>query len=318
MDSSPAPYHRMSHLTDNGVPLQRGTYFNSSESRNSMAEQPVAPRYGGRALRNGVMMVGPKAIAVAVRRPNGEIATSVEPFTMPGAWSKDLPFVRGLVSFAGMLKLARVAGRLEGRLNEGGSRVKANLPQLAPGVGAMIADRLTRELSRRADARLVVPIEAVAGVTLPFVAFGVSGQMPGVRELWRYHGAEHKAVNAAEAGLELTPENADTMSRVHPRCGTVFAFWGLLGGTVAKSVISTMPNGRRKAVAGALAGPIILSTAYEAVRLGWQLRDHPVGKALFSPAWQSQRLTTAEPDQGELEVAVASLQAVIDYEKAEA
>jgi uncharacterized protein YqhQ len=234
---------------------------------------------------------------------------------MPGAWAKDIPFLRGLISLAGMLQLARVSSRLEGRLNPG-SRVRATLPQLAPGIGAALADRLTRELSKRADDRLVIPIEAVAGVALPFVAFGISGQMPGVRELWRYHGAEHKAVNTAEAGLELTPQNALTQSRVHPRCGTVFAFWGLLGSMVAKSAINRMPNGRRKAVSGFLAGPLILSTAYEAVRLGAQLRDHPVGRVIFSPAWQSQRLTTAEPDERELEVAIAALQAVIDYEKA--
>jgi uncharacterized protein YqhQ len=279
-----------------------------------MTKQQPTARYGGRALRNGVMMVGPKAVGVAVRQPNGEIATAVEPFSMPGAWAKDIPFVRGLVAFGGMLKLARVSTKLEARLNPK-AKFRAMLPQLAPGVGAAIADRLTRELAKRADDRLVVPIEAVAGVTLPFVAFGVSGQLPGVRELWRYHGAEHKAVNTAESGLELTPANAMTQSRVHPRCGTVFAFWGLLGSMLAKSYINRMPNGRQKAVSGALAGPLILSTAYEAVRLGAQLKDHPLGRTIFSPAWQTQRLTTAEPDEPELEVAIAALQSVIDYEK---
>lgn len=282
-----------------------------------MAHTQETPRYGGRALRNGVMMVGPKAVAVAVRRPDGRITTAVEPFTMPGLWARNIPFLRGLVSVAGMLRLARVSSKLEAQLNTG-SRVKATLPQFAPGVGAALADRLTRELGKRAGKGMVVPVEAIAGVTLPFVAFGVSGQLPGVRELWRYHGAEHKAVNAAEAGLELTAENAGRMSRVHPRCGTVFAFWGLLGSMITRGYLSTLPPGRRKAVTGALAGPAILATAYEAVRLGARFRDHPVGKALFGPAWQTQRLTTAEPDESELEVAIAALQSVIDYERAHA
>lgn len=283
-----------------------------------MASTQETPRYGGRALRNGVMMVGPKAVAVAIRRPDGEIETAVEPFTMPGAWSKNIPFVRGWVSMFGMLKLSRTATKLENRLNGGKKKWQSTLPQLAPGIGAAMADRLTRELARRASDRAVMPIETVAGVALPFVAFGVSGQMPGVRDLWRYHGAEHKAVNNAESGLELTAENAAGMSRVHPRCGTVFAFWGLLGSVAARAYVETMPAGKRKAITGALAGPVILGAAYEAVRLGWQLKDHPVGKAVFSPAWQSQRLTTAEPGQEELEVAVASLQAVMDYEEAHA
>ena len=282
-----------------------------------MDKAQETPRYGGRALRNGVMMVGPKAVAVAVRQPDGRITTAVEPFTMPGRWAKDIPFVRGLVAFAGMLKLARGTSKLETRLTTG-SKVKALLPQLAPGFGAAVAERLTKELARRADDRMVIPIETVAGVALPFIAFGVGGQLPGVRDLWRYHGAEHKAVNTAEAGLELTPQNADGMSRVHPRCGTVMAFWGLLGGAFARSYVNSMPAGRRKAIAGALAGPVVLSTAYEAVRLGWALRNNPIGRALFTPAWQTQRLTTLEPSEAELEVAVAALQAVIDYERAHA
>jgi uncharacterized protein YqhQ len=281
-----------------------------------MTAQNQAPRYGGRALRNGVMMVGPKAVAVAVRRPDGTIASAVEPFSMPGMWARDIPFVRGLVSFGGLLKLARVASQLEGRLNEGGSRVKSTWPQFAPGIAAAVAERLTREVTKNRDARYVVPLETAAGVALPFVAFGVSGKMPGVRDLWRYHGAEHKAVNAAEAGLDLTAHNAAGMSRIHPRCGTVFAFWGLLGGALSRSAINRMADGKKKTAVGLVAGPLVLSTAYEAVRLGFRLKDNRLARYVFAPAWQSQRFTTAEPDERELEVAVASLQAVIDFEKA--
>jgi uncharacterized protein YqhQ len=291
----------------------------AQESRTLMATSNQAPpRYGGRALRNGVMMMGPRSVAVAVRKADGQIATAVEPFHMPGQWSRNIPFVRGLVSFGGMMKLAKLSSRLEARLNEGGSRVNAIIPQLAPGIGAAIADRLTGELARRADPRLVFPIEAIGGVALPFVAFGISGKMPGVDQVWRYHGAEHKAVRTAEAGLDLTPENATTMSRVHPRCGTVLAFWGLLGGMIAKSQVEKMPNGRGKAIAGALSGPMILAAAYELSRLGAQVSEHPVGKLVFGPAWQTQRLTTAEPNESELEVALAALQAVIDYGQVEA
>jgi uncharacterized protein YqhQ len=275
--------------------------------------------YGGRALRNGVMMVGPKAIGVAVRRPDGKIETAVEPFTMSGAWARNIPFLRGLVSFVGMLRLARTSAKLEARLTPGtGRKIRANLPQLAPGLGAAAADRVIQELSKRSDNRMIVPLEAAAGVALPFVAFGISGQMPGVRELWRYHGAEHKAVNTAEAGLDLTPENAHTMSRVHPRCGTVFAFWGLVGSMLTRTHLNRLPNGRRKAVTGFLAGPLILASAYELVRLGARAAKHPVGRAVFSPAWQTQRLTTAEPSTEELEVAIAALQTVMDYEAAQA
>jgi uncharacterized protein YqhQ len=261
------------------------------------------------------MMVGPGAVAVAVRRSDGQIATAVESFRMPGAWAKRIPFVRGLVSFAGMIKLARASTRLENKLNVGGSKVKALLPQLAPGIGATLADRLTRELSKRAGDRYVVPIEVVAGVGLPFVVFGISGSSPGVRELWRYHGAEHKAVHTAEAGLPLTPANAGRMSRIHPRCGTTLAFWGLLGGTVAKIALSRMSQGKRRTFVGAITGPLVLSSAYELSRLGNAVKGYSIGRAIFTPAWQTQRFTTREPGEDELKVACASLQAVIDFEK---
>jgi uncharacterized protein YqhQ len=280
-----------------------------------MATEQLTPRYGGRALRNGVMMVGPHSIGVAVRRPDGTIETAVEPFDMPGTWAKDIPFVRGPVSMIGMLKLARTASKLENRLNPTKRSWEAMLPQLAPGMAAAVADRLTQEFARRSG-KAQAPMEALSGIALPFVAFGVSGQMPGVNELWRYHGAEHKAVNTAEAGLDLTPENAAEMSRVHPRCGTVFAFWGLVGGAVSRALINTMPNGKKKTIAGLLAGPAVLSAAYELLRLGAQVKDNPVGQAVFSPAWQSQRLTTLEPGREELEVALAALQTVIDFEAA--
>jgi uncharacterized protein YqhQ len=281
-----------------------------------MNSKEETKRYGGRALRNGVMMVGPKSVAVAVRRPDGKIVTSIEPFSMPGSWSRSIPFVRGLVAFAGMVKLAKVSTRLEGKLNLGGSKWKANLTQLAPGAAAMIADRLAHQISRGANRRIVAPIQAVAGITLPFAAFGVSGRLPEVRELWRYHGAEHKAVHTAEAGLDLTPQNATSMSRVHPRCGTVLAFWGMVGGTLAKMHVESLPEGKRKAWTALAIGPVVLATAYELARLGAQLKDHPIGKAVFSPVWNTQLLTTAEPDSEELEVACAALQAVIDYEQA--
>src|SRR5689334_17572708 len=116
-----------------------------------MNQTQEKPRYGGRALRNGVMMVGPKAVAVAVRHPDGRIVTSIEPFSMPGMWAKNIPFVRGLVSFGGMLKLAKVASTLENRLNGGKSKTKNVLPQLAPGLGAAVADRLAKELSKRSS-----------------------------------------------------------------------------------------------------------------------------------------------------------------------
>lgn len=283
-----------------------------------MATKSETPRYGGRALRNGVMMVGPSAIAVAVRKPDGTIETATGPFSMPGMWAKDVPFVRGLVSFAGLLQLSRVASKLENRLNGGKRKWQSGLPQMAPGLGAAVADALTKQLARRAGDRMVVPIEAVGGVALPFLAFGLSGQMPGVRELWRYHGAEHKAVNAAEHGLELTADNAASMSRVHPRCGTVFAFWGLVGSMISRSYVNRMPSGKNKTITSLVAAPVILATAYEAVRLGASLKDHPVGQAVFGPAWQSQRFTTAEPGPEELEVACAALQAVIDFEQARA
>jgi uncharacterized protein YqhQ len=280
--------------------------------------EPEKPVFGGRALRHGVLMVGPTAVAVAVRRPDGSIGVEVEPFKMPWAWARPIPMLRGMVAMAGTLRLALRSVQMERRLVAAdGSPWRRRAASAAPVAGMAVAEQALRLLVRRgaAGAR-VVPLEALSGLAMPFVAFAIVGRLPNMGETLQYHGAEHMAVNTAEAGLPLTAEHASGMSRIHPRCGTGFAFWTLLIGAIARSRFGRLSPVRRN-LFGLLSGPVIMGLAYEIVRLGARHKDHPVARVAFGPAWQAQRLTTAAPTDDQLEVACAALNAVMNFSPAQ-
>ncbi|HZT97233.1 MAG TPA: DUF1385 domain-containing protein [Chloroflexota bacterium] len=268
------------------------------------------PTYGGRALSQGVLMVGPHSMAVAVRRDDGEIDTAVEAFHMPFTWARQIPFLRGMMAMGGAVILAIRSNRLERRLGSKGSGDRLKMLKAAlPIVAVSSAERiLTRALIRKnvPGARM-----EVFRLLMPFVAFRMSTVFGPSNELLQYHGAEHMAVNTVEAGRPLTAPNAAVQSRIHPRCGTTFAFWALLLGWLAQKI-----PGLRGTIRSALVGPLVIATAYEILKFGAAHKDDSWAQLVFTPAWQMQRLTTATPTTAQLEVACAALQAVLDFEGA--
>lgn len=271
------------------------------------------PIYGGRALYRGVLMVGPKAMAVAIRADDGSVATAVEELHMPFQWARKIPFLRGLLSLAGAAVLAVRSASLEKRLTGGRGRGRQWLSLAAPVIAGSVLERLVGAFlksRRRPDSPERGP--GILSVILPLLAFRLAGLFGPGRQLLRYHAAEHKAVNAAEAGVPVTPESAQTQPRIHPRCGTTFAVWALL-------LSSILTGGKRGGMLRSLLiGPVIISLAYEIVRLAAANRDRPWAKVVYGPSWQAQRLTTTEPSTEHLEVACAALQAVMAAETGEA
>jgi len=139
---------------------------------------------------------------------------------------------------------------------------------------------------------------------LPLVAFRVSGLFSPGRSLLQYHGAEHMAVNAIEAGGPLNADRAAVQSRIHPRCGTTFAVWVIL-------LSSRLNRGAPSAARGLLTGAVVVSLAYELLRFGAIHRSETWVKLLFGPTWKAQLLTTSAPTRDQLEVACAALNAVV-------
>jgi uncharacterized protein YqhQ len=278
-------------------------------------KQGEQTNYGGRALRDGVVMVGPKALAVAVQLPTGSIASTVEPFTMPGRWARNVPIVRGIVAMVGNLLVAIRAMQLERQLTTStGSRWKQQATIALPVVALTLAEqRAVRLLRTKLSKAATIPLEAICTIALPFLAFGIAARLPNVHRLLQYHGAEHMAVWAAEAGLPVTVENARTMSRVHPRCGTTFAFWVLLGSFIARKQIDRL-EGRKRNIVELIVGPLVIGLTYEILRFAARYQHNQLVRIIFGLSWQTQQLTTAPPTSDQLAVACTALQAVMDYE----
>jgi uncharacterized protein YqhQ len=130
--------------------------------------------------------------------------------------------------------------------------------------------------------------------------------MPDIRRTFEYHGAEHKCIACFEAGVELTPENAKKYTRFHPRCGTSFLFVMLFIGILVALLIPTSLNDILRSVIKLLLVPVIVGVGYEFIMYAGK---HPnfISKALSAPGLWMQRLTTREPDEKQLEVAIVAM-----------
>jgi uncharacterized protein YqhQ len=161
-----------------------------------------------------------------------------------------------------------------------------------------------------------------AAIFLGYIA--VIGQMKEIREVFKYHGAEHKAINAMEAGQELTLSNARSQTRLHPRCGTSFAIIVLLLSIVVFTFLpreygmsSVLLDTLVRIGLKLLVIPLIAGIAYEAIRLAGTFRDERWVSVLFAPGLATQYLTTREPRDDQIEVALVALRTVLEREREE-
>lgn len=153
---------------------------------------------------------------------------------------------------------------------------------------------------------------------------GLIGMLPEIKEVFKYHGAEHKAINTLEANQALTLENCHLQTRLHPRCGTSFAIIVLIIGMI---VFTFMPKPQfpdSRIVESILrfavelpALPIIAGVSYELIRFAGRMKNSSLVQAMFAPGLMTQYLTTKEPDPGQIEVALVALQAVVEAEEAD-
>jgi len=292
-----------------------------------MAFLPV----GGQAVVEGVMMRAPSRIAVAVRRASGEITFMDRPFESVTRRHKllGLPVVRGAISlfetmFVGIVALnfsADEAVKDEPKKDDGKGE-SAGLGHVVQGVTILLALALGLFLFVVLPARLTswlgfhdrVGFGLVDGLfrLLAFVLYLLLiSTWKEMARVLGYHGAEHKAIHAIEAGVELTPENVQRFPRLHPRCGTTFLFL-----VVVISIVVFTFVGRPTTVWMHLARiacmPLIAGVAFEFIRLSGKYFDRPWVRAVTWPGMQFQLLTTREPDLAMCEVAIRSLERVLD------
>jgi uncharacterized protein YqhQ len=281
---------------------------------------------GGQAVIEGVMMRSPSGVAVAVRRPGGDIALMERSFSSITRRVRVLgwPIIRGAVSLFETLYLGisalnysadeasrdAGAGARKPTAAEGGAQIVTIAFSLALGVllFVVLPARLTMWLGFHDRLRFGL----VDGLfrLLAFVGYLLLiSQWKAMRRVLGYHGAEHKAIHALEAQAPLTPESVQSFPRFHPRCGTSFLFL-----VVVVSIVVFTFIGRPQTIGAHLLRiacmPLIAGVAFEFIRFSGRYADRPWVRALVWPGLQFQRLTTREPDLSMCEVAIAALERV--------
>ncbi len=293
-----------------------------------MSTQERMPSYGGQALIEGVLMRGARYVAAAFRAPNGEIIIKSEPlgkiYTSP---VRKWPFLRGLILLWDALGLgiqyltfsANIQGDEEEKIE--GPKLYLTLG-LSMGIAILIFFVAPSAVAHLFESWLKLSTwwgSVIEGVVRLAVLIGYVwgiGKMPEIRRVYQYHGAEHKTINAFEAGIELTPENVQACSREHPRCGTAFLLTLVLLSIVVFSLLGPLPIFWRLA-SRILLIPPLAGVAYEIIKFTANNLTNPIVKFLIRPNLAMQSLTTAEPDLPMLEVSIAAFNRMYALENQE-
>ena len=269
-------------------------------------------RYGGQAVFEGVMMRGSDRYAVAVRTPAGAIEVMEAPLPTWGAPFREVPIARGIVALGEALPLGFWAltwsaehglGQVRRRPRWWERAFTFAVVAVVLVVGSVVPAWIAQVLARAIGLALTAPlVEMGIGVAMLYAYLRAVGKVDDVVRLFANHGAEHKVVNAYEAGAPLTVPSVQRFSTRHPRCGTSFLLVIALASAAFFAVIgSTSPAAR------VLTLPLIAGIAAE-VQLRLAELD---GSWLSKPGLALQRLTTREPSDAQVEVAIAALQAVV-------
>jgi len=277
-------------------------------------------------------MRGPANWAVAVRTPNGEIAQVSRSIESKMATNRllRLPIVRGVMALGESLAIgfralaisANYASQEDGEENE---EVSTELSRgalifaFAVAIGFAVAlfkvtPGLLTELLPIRSAGWFVIVEGLIRVSI-FVAYlGLISLLPDLRRVFQYHAAEHKAINAYEAGEELEPETVQRFSLIHPRCGTAFLLWVMV---IAVFVFAFFgrPHWYWLIAERILLLPLIAGLAYELIRFAGKHQGNRLLMALLAPGMWLQRLTTRQPTLDQLEVSIRALREVLTLEE---
>ena len=282
---------------------------------------------GGQAVMEGVMMRGVRSWAVAVRKPDGSVALRVEDkerYAANHRWAR-LPLVRGVVALGESLKLGLRA--LSWSANQALPEEEKELSKKEMGISMFIAlllfigifialpTGLARIFDRRIGSTIVSNmVEGVFRLTIFFGYLLLIGRIGEIRRLFQYHGAEHKAIAAYEAGDVLTPQAADRYSTRHVRCGTNFLLLVMVLTIVLYSFFGR-PSLPWRITTRILLIPVVAGVAFEVIRFAAGGMRHRFVRILMSPGLALQRITTKPPTPDQLEIAVTSLRSVMTPEQ---
>jgi uncharacterized protein YqhQ len=285
--------------------------------------------YGGQAVIEGVMMRGKRHYAVAVRLPTtkqivvnrGELKAAI--YVKP-VWK--LPFVRGLALIGEQLHLGMTALMWSANINAGSQGVEIGKKEIRTSVAVAGVFALLLFIGlplllagiavHRSQGFGFVLVEGVIRVGLVLGYLSVIALLPDVRRVFQYHGAEHKTINAYEAGWPLEVPSVRRASLLHPRCGTGFLLVVLVVSVVVFSAVALFhPNWFWLIMSRVLAIPLIAGAGFELIRFMARNRTNPVVKVLLLPVLGTQKFTTREPSDDMLEVAITAFNSAREGEE---
>ena len=301
---------------------------------------------GGQAVMEGVMMRGPKEIAIAVRKPDKEIIVEKRPISSVLQKSKilKLPVIRGCIAFFESMitgvkalmfsaefydiegeeyKESKFDKWLEEKL---GDKIKdvviyfSVILSLVLSVGLFfmlpnfIAELIAKLTSIQVDGTARTLIEGAVRMAIFLAYILLVSQMKDIKRVFMYHGAEHKTIHAYECGAELTVENVRKSSRLHPRCGTSFLIFVMIISIIVFLIIPTGLTWWQRALFKILLLPVVAGLSYEVIKFAGR-HENWFTKLISMPGMWLQYITTREPDDSQLEVAIASLSAVLTDNK---
>lgn len=295
---------------------------------------------GGQAIMEGIMMRSPERTAIGIRLPDGRIFMKTEPSPKGSKWGK-IPVIRGVVNFVASLVqgtqvLMYSANKLEEFYPEGYEKDKFDVwveeklgkekawkilmvlsvilaIAMSVGLFMLLPTVLVGWISHLTDSVLVMNlVEGVARMAIFVLYIVLIAKMQDIKTVFQYHGAEHKTIHCFENNLELTPENAQSFYTVHPRCGTSFLVFVFVIAVLVHALMG-WPNVVVRVLSRILVLPVIAGLSYELLK--WAGRSsNPIVKVLSLPGLYVQKLTTREPDNAQLEVAIAAMKACMKPE----
>lgn len=273
-------------------------------------------KVGGQAVIDGVLMMG-KKIVVAVRKKDGRIEVKeLGSPTFTNKWFK-VPFLRGFVSLYYSLYFGMKALNISAEISSDeelkkGESVFSIITAIILAVGLFIVlpAYITKWLGFRNNEFIFSLVDGIIRLAFFLAYVYIISLFEDVKNVFRYHGAEHKAVHTFENGEELSVENARKYSTVHPRCGTNFVMIFLIIAILIHSLFGLFgtPTMLARILLRILALPVVAGVSYELLRL---FDKYPKLRFLALPGMILQKLTTAQPDDSQLEVAIVSLRSAL-------
>jgi len=284
--------------------------------------------YGGQAVIEGVMMRGRKTMVTVVRRPGGGLAVNTKPLpAIYTNWMRQTPLIRGIVVLieAMVLGIQSLLYSANVALEEEEEEISGGLVWLMVIVSLTLAVVLffiiplfaTKLLGSYVSSSVVFNlIEGFIRLGLFIAYLKLISLLPDIKRIFAYHGAEHKAVNAYENGAPLEVEAVKAHSTAHTRCGTSFIFVVLIIAIIVFTLVG-LPSIWLMVLSRIILIPVIAALSYEIIYFGTRHRNKGIIRAILAPGLWLQTLTTREPDDSQLEVALTALERVTESDQPE-